>query len=177
MKHRHRRIVPALCLTAGLLLLLAGCMDNLSKALVESSIRHARHVTCSFRVTPLEDAAETKSSFAGNVVTVSNWTLLQFEGGVLVAKYYQASSADMSNVEVTSGRTYNWYALANVGDVRSSFTVGTTQETAMATWAVTGVDMTELTALPMAGKVESLNAATAGSVMIYLAYLKRLGAI
>ena len=33
----------------------------------------------------------------------------------------------------------------------------------------------ELMALPMNGKVESLNAATAGSVMIYLAYLKRLG--
>ena len=32
----------------------------------------------------------------------------------------------------------------------------------------------ELAALPMAGKVESLNAATAGSVMIYLAYMKRL---
>ncbi len=33
----------------------------------------------------------------------------------------------------------------------------------------------ELAALPMAGKVESLNAATAGSVMIYLAYMQRLG--
>ena len=32
----------------------------------------------------------------------------------------------------------------------------------------------ELTALPMAGQIESLNAATAGSVMIYLAYMKRL---
>ena len=32
----------------------------------------------------------------------------------------------------------------------------------------------ELTALPMAGQVESLNAATAGSIMIYLAYMKRL---
>lgn len=35
----------------------------------------------------------------------------------------------------------------------------------------------ELAALPMAGQVESLNAATAGSVMIYLAYMKRLGQI
>ena len=35
----------------------------------------------------------------------------------------------------------------------------------------------ELAALPMNGRVESLNAATAGSVMIYLAYLKRLGTI
>ena len=35
----------------------------------------------------------------------------------------------------------------------------------------------ELAALPMAGQVESLNAATAGSVMIYLAYMKRLGEI
>lgn len=33
----------------------------------------------------------------------------------------------------------------------------------------------ELAALPMAGQVESLNAATAGSVMIYLAYMQRLG--
>lgn len=33
----------------------------------------------------------------------------------------------------------------------------------------------ELFALPMNGKVESLNAATAGSVMIYLSYLNRLG--
>ena len=33
----------------------------------------------------------------------------------------------------------------------------------------------ELAALPMAGQVESLNAATAGSVMIYLSYMKRLG--
>lgn len=32
----------------------------------------------------------------------------------------------------------------------------------------------ELAALPMSGQVESLNAATAGSVMIYLAYMKRL---
>ena len=32
----------------------------------------------------------------------------------------------------------------------------------------------ELAALPMAGQIESLNAATAGSVMIYLAYMKRL---
>ena len=35
----------------------------------------------------------------------------------------------------------------------------------------------ELMALPMNGQVESLNAATAGSVMIYLSYLKRLGQI
>ena len=35
----------------------------------------------------------------------------------------------------------------------------------------------ELAALPMSGQVESLNAATAGSVMIYLSYLKRLGKI
>ena len=35
----------------------------------------------------------------------------------------------------------------------------------------------ELAALPMAGKIESLNAATAGSVMIYLAYMKRSGLI
>lgn len=35
----------------------------------------------------------------------------------------------------------------------------------------------ELCALPMSGQIESLNAATAGSVMIYLAYLKRLGKI
>ena len=35
----------------------------------------------------------------------------------------------------------------------------------------------ELAALPMSGQVESLNAATAGSVMIYLSYLKRLGQI
>ena len=33
----------------------------------------------------------------------------------------------------------------------------------------------ELAGLPMNGKVESLNAATAGSVMIYLAYMQRLG--
>ena len=33
----------------------------------------------------------------------------------------------------------------------------------------------ELAALPMSGQVESLNAATAGSIMIYLAYMKRLG--
>ena len=33
----------------------------------------------------------------------------------------------------------------------------------------------ELAALPMNGEVESLNAATAGSVMIYLAYMQRLG--
>ena len=32
----------------------------------------------------------------------------------------------------------------------------------------------ELAALPMSGQVESLNAATAGSIMIYLAYMKRL---
>lgn len=35
----------------------------------------------------------------------------------------------------------------------------------------------ELAALPMSGQVESLNAATAGSVMIYLAYLKRFNVI
>ena len=40
---------------------------------------------------------------------------------------------------------------------------------------LTRKDCDELMALPMNGKVESLNAATAGSVMIYLAYLKRLG--
>lgn len=33
----------------------------------------------------------------------------------------------------------------------------------------------ELVALPMNGSIESLNAATAGSIMIYLSYLKRLG--
>ena len=33
----------------------------------------------------------------------------------------------------------------------------------------------ELVALPMNGTIESLNAATAGSIMIYLSYLKRLG--
>ena len=113
------------------LLTVTSCHDDLSKAAVESSIRKGRRVRSEMTVLPVENPTATKSSYAGGVASVSNWMLWQFEDGVLQAQYYMDSDDDMSNIEVVSGRVYNWYAWANCGDLRSSFTVGTTEESAM----------------------------------------------
>ena len=85
---------------------------------------------------------------------MSNWTLLQFDAasGLLAAAYYQPSAADLHDIEVVTGRAYDWYAIANVGDVRSQFTVGASTASAMAAWFATGFDMRSASALPMAWK-------------------------
>ncbi len=103
-------------------------------------------------IVPLVDSSSVgaKSAFTGDPAEIADWCLLQFEGGVLTAKYYQPSGADMTDIAVIAGCSYEWYAVANVGDVRGQFTVGVTTVADMESWRVTGIDMTELSAVPMA---------------------------
>ncbi len=127
----------------------------MSKAAVESGIRGRTHrVHGTLSVLPVEDPSSTKSAYSGDGSSVSDWTLLQFENGILAAVYYQSSGADIRNVDVVAGHPYDWYALANVGDVRSDFTVGVTSKSEMASYQVCGIRMTSVQALPMAWSSE-----------------------
>ena len=150
-----RSVYTFISIACASLSLLVGCVDNLSKAAVESELRGRTHrVHGTLSVLPVEDPSATKSAYSGPEAAVRDWTLLQFEDGLLRAMYYQSSGADIRNVDVVAGRRYDWYALANVGDVRSDFSVGTTTKTDLMTYRVRGVRMTAAQALPMAWSSE-----------------------
>ncbi len=153
MKFRITKLLFATVLAAGLL---ASCTDGLQKAVVESSIRsRGPRLASSLSVEPIEDPMTTKSTFTGNDAAVAEWSLLQFdtEDGKLVAKYHVASGEDISNIEVVPGHPYHWFAVANCGDVRGNFTLGTTTVSSMASWVAEGLDIAAAQtkgALPMA---------------------------
>lgn len=142
-----------------LLAALPGCRSDLSLPQPDSGHRSGvSRVGSSLSVAPTEAALRTKSAFSGDEAKVSNWTLLQFDasGGLLAAAYFQPSAADLHGIEVVTGHAYDWYAIANVGDVRSQFTVGTSTASAMEAWFATGFDMRTASGIPMAWKGEGI---------------------
>lgn len=153
MKFRITKLLFATVLAAGLLV---SCTDDLQKAVVESNVRsRGPRLASSLSVEPIEDPMTTKSTFTGNDAAVAEWSLLQFDtaDGKLVAKYHIASGEDISNIEVVPGHPYHWFAVANCGDVRGNFTLGTTTISSMASWVVEGLDIAAAQtkgALPMA---------------------------
>jgi hypothetical protein len=131
MKHRTLINIAALVPLAGILL--QGCQQPEPRDLLPA--RSARKVLATVSVCPEQDPHATKSTYTGSEDTVWNWNLLMFEQGVLKAAYYQASGNDMP-VTVMTDRPYKYYALANVGDLRTRFTPGTTTESDMASLRV-----------------------------------------
>ena len=134
------------------MLLLSGCRESLTPLPVADGLREGgRRLGSELSIVPTENAQLTKSSFTGNVAAVSNWTLFQFDAatGLLEASYYQPSSADLTKIKVVTDRVYDWYAVANVGDVRDRFVVGSTPESTLESWYATGFDMTIASGIPM----------------------------
>lgn len=180
MKHKFTKVFVFAALLAGLL---SACQDQFSMqhAAVESDIRSAgRKVGTDLSVMPMENQPETKSAYTGSDAAVKNWTLLQFDAeeadGHLVGAYYQGSSSNISNIRMQSDHRYNFYAVANLGDVRGEFTVGAsdgTLESTMASWNATkdyssgsakAITMSNVTALPMSWKSSSPIAFTAAQL-------------
>ena len=120
MKRYHK---PLILLTGWLMLSLIGCQ---SPATGEGgSLTQGQMLSTALSVLPPAGQPATKSSYTGADDQVNNWNLLVFEGGILQAKYYQDSAGDLS-LDIMTDRPYRYYALANVGDLTSRFTVGTT---------------------------------------------------
>ena len=142
---------------AGVLLLMTmlspGCRDNLSSpSLVRELRQGGQCLSSSLSVASSAAFMPVKSAYGGNPDIVSDWCLFQFDGtdGLLAGAYYQPSGADLAGIRVLAGRTYDWYAVANVGDIREAFAVGVTTAAAMASWLAEGIDMRVVAALPMA---------------------------
>ena len=134
------------CSTAlAVLLLLAGCQQPLADGIPAAMRSHVR-VKTALSVLPAEDPQAVKSLYTGGDATVANWNLLVFENGVLKAKYYQDSGADIS-FEVTTDRRYKYYAVANVGRLTTGLSEGVTSEQDLAALAV---DVSVSGGLPMA---------------------------
>ena len=145
-----------------LFILLPGCRnDDAEAALTDSLRRGGRPVGSALSVLPSLDPGRTKSAYTGDPATVADWCLLQFDAddGLLVARYYQASGADLTDIAVVSDHPYDWYAVANVGDMTRSFTPGLSTEAQADAWLATGFDAVALAAsggLPMSWKVKGL---------------------
>ena len=110
-------------LSGWLIPLLSGCQSPFSGE--PGSLFSSQTLTTALSVVPPVDPRATKSSYTGADDAVHDWNLLVFEGGLLRAKYYQDSAGDLS-LAVMTDRPYQYYALANVGDLTGRFTVGTT---------------------------------------------------
>lgn len=149
MKRNLLRIITFAALVVGVL---AGCQDDIGKAAVEGGVgREGRRLKSEISVVPMQNDTPTKSLYGGDESVVNNWALLQFDGVTekLVAMYYQESGANIGNIKVVAGHPYYWFAVANLGDVRSAFTVGTTVASYMTNWYATGINMSGASGLPM----------------------------
>lgn len=149
MKRNLLRIITFAALVVGVL---AGCQDDIGKAAVEGGVgREGRRLKSEISVVPMQNDTPTKSLYGGDESVVNNWALLQFDGVTekLVAMYYQESGANIGNIKVVAGHPYYWFAVANLGDVRSQFSIGTTTTAGMASWYATGIDMSTASGLPM----------------------------
>lgn len=120
--------ICSIVLTGLLLALLGGCQAPLPDGF--TALLRGPRLETALSVVPEQDAQATKSLYAGADDVVRNWNLLIFENGILKAKYYQDSGQDIV-LDVTTDRAYNYYALANVGDLTGQFTVGVTTESGM----------------------------------------------
>lgn len=129
------------------LLCLSSCQQPFSSGVSESLIQGQR-LSISLQTESPDDPLAVRSSFTASDQAVVDCNLLLFEGGTLVAKYYQASDADFS-VEVVADRSYDCYCIANVGNVTDAFTLGVTTVSQMASWRVEP-RVSGAVALPMA---------------------------
>lgn len=138
-----------------LLLLLSGCRGDVSDAVLSERVRRGSQlVGTALTVVPTADPGRTRSAYGGDPDCVSDWCLFQFDAadGVLAASYYQASGKDMTHVHVVTGHPYDWYAVANVGDVTRLFTAGVSTEAQLEAWTTGDLDAGKLAAaggLPM----------------------------
>ena len=112
---------------AGIVLSLpAGCLDGASDDMNVTSLRRASKIKVSPSMAPMQDAPATKSLYGGNDEAIFNWAILQYEDGLLVGKSYRGSGGDIA-VSVVSGHHYDFYALANVGNVISGLALGSAE--------------------------------------------------
>lgn len=112
-----------------------GCQNPSPGDVAVSEIRSGRKMHATLTVAPADDPNAVKSAFSGSDHTVANYNLLVFESGVLAGKYYKDSGSPLA-FEVMADRSYNYYCVANTGDLTGAFTVGQTPESRMATWQV-----------------------------------------
>ena len=146
-----KRILLRSVALASLLLALAGCQQPDSGLLPAVTARKGIRMKTSLSVLPARDPNATKSVYAGDEAVVYNWNLLIFENGVLKAKHYKNAGSDIS-FQIMTDRAYQYYALANVGDITSRVTEGVTREQEMTSlW----VDVSVGNGLPMAWKSPS----------------------
>lgn len=130
-----------------LLLLLPGCRSDFSEAVLTDPVRRSgRRIGAVLSVVPPSDPSRTKSAFAGDPGKVADWCLFQFdaEDGILAARYYQSSGADITRISVVTDHRYDWYAVANVGDMTDAFTPGVSTEAQVEAWLATGLDAERL---------------------------------
>ncbi|MCR5708977.1 MAG: DUF4906 domain-containing protein [Bacteroidales bacterium] len=157
-----RQLLPALMLLSAVLAVPVGCADGLGDTVVVSGIRsRGPKLQTRLAVSPMESSVTVKSSFSGGEsaeALVDDWNLLIFEDGLLKAKYYQGSADDINCIGIVGGRAYDYYALANVGDLSSDtrFTVGTTTESFIEGWAPS-LTVEGAYSLPMAWKAAGVS--------------------
>ncbi|MBQ6073091.1 MAG: DUF4906 domain-containing protein [Bacteroidales bacterium] len=133
-------LIPALCLIS--------CQADNPGDSSPVGNRKGGRVTVSPYVEPAVGYGSTKSAFVGDTSCVADYNLLLFSDGLLAAKYYVDSGKDME-FEAVSGKKYEYFCVANVGDVIRDFVVGVTSVSSMPEWRVTA-DVNGTEALPMA---------------------------
>ena len=124
-------------------------------------------LSASLAVKPMEDASKSASSVTeATEDAVRNWNLLVFDHGVLTAMYYRDCRYNVHDSEATRrtksmiggisivyDRAYDWYAVANVGDLSDTpffrNGVGSLSETELCAWTPT-ITVAGADALPMA---------------------------
>lgn len=134
--------------------LLPACQDKLVGDVSESAVRGGARIGTEMSVREARDPNATKSTFRGDDAGVNNWNLLVFDhfDGLLVGKYYKGSGDDIT-VDIVCDRPYDYYALANVGDLTARFTVGTTTAASMIPLRI---DVSVSSGLPMAWSGENI---------------------
>lgn len=145
-----------LCLcTLVLACLLTACQDRLAADVSESAVRGGARIGTEMSVREARDPHATKSTFRGDEAGVNNWNLLVFDhfDGLLVGKYYKGSGDEVT-VDIVCDRLYDYYALANVGDLTARFTVGVTTAASMAGLRL---DVSVASGLPMAWSGENIS--------------------
>ena len=157
-----------MALAAVLALFPAACAGNLSQEADAGTVCSAGPcLSASLSVQPLCAAVKSASSVtAATEDVVRDWNLFQFDQGVLLAAYYhdchynpsdnaaeRAAKSILSGIEVVYDRAYDWYAVANVGNLaETSFFrngIGSLTVSEMQSWRP-ALDVTGSAALPMA---------------------------
>ena len=147
-------------------LLLAACTGEWAEPEPQLSV--------SLAVKPLHDGVKSASSVTeATEDAVRNWNLFQFDRGVLQAVYYRdchydASDSEavrraksmISGIEIVYDRAYDWFAVANVGDLSETAFfrngIGSLTVADMQSWCPE-IDVAGTAALPMAWKTSGLS--------------------